>query len=106
MTLYIRLGYTVLLQGYTIAKKEYLKIFLYKCVKNGYARKYLNIQKLYLKHDTASFLKRGGNEMKRTYQPKKLHGQKVHGFLKRMATRNGRKVLAKRRAKGRAKLSY
>jgi len=43
---------------------------------------------------------------KRTYQPKKLHGQKVHGFRKRMATANGRKVLSSRRAKGRARLSY
>ena len=43
---------------------------------------------------------------KRTYQPKKLHAQKVHGFRKRMATASGRKVLARRRAKGRAQLSY
>ena len=42
--------------------------------------------------------------MKITYQPKKRQRQKEHGFLKRMKTRAGRKVLKARRDKGRKKL--
>jgi large subunit ribosomal protein L34 len=42
---------------------------------------------------------------KRTYQPKKKHAKKEHGFIKRMSSKNGKNVIKRRKEKGRKKLT-
>jgi large subunit ribosomal protein L34 len=66
---------------------------------------YFFIIKSFLEDPYKKNIKRRCMYLKRTYQPKARKHKKIHGFLSRMATRSGQKIIKRRRLKGRKRLT-